>query len=219
MRCDPDPLGCGPCKSKSLPCVTTDRISGRPSERGHVERLEGEIHALRQQLSAYMSRYGPMEGVDFQAIRPSSETSPTYPSSNGCGSDTTHGPDIRLMADFLDAGQANSGLNGPHPGPIRGTKVDVMGEEVDIADFDCPEMDEAKPGMRESQYQFNNSRLSFLNTIMGHSRPPTPPLPDKEQAITFAKYYNQAVGPYAPILHTPSFMKLVSRNLWHWCGN
>lgn len=64
MRCDPNPMGCKPCQDKDVPCRTTDRITGRASERGHAERLESQIMMLKKQLASYASRYGPLEGQE-----------------------------------------------------------------------------------------------------------------------------------------------------------
>lgn len=64
MRCDPNPMGCKPCQDKDVPCRTTDRITGRASERGHAERLEAQIHMLKKQLGRYSSKYGPMDGTE-----------------------------------------------------------------------------------------------------------------------------------------------------------
>lgn len=211
MRCDPNPLGCGPCKQKNLPCVTTDRISGRPSERGHVERLESEIHALRQELGAYASRYGHLDSIDLRSAHGLPlEPSPAYTASNGYSSDTSPTQHLRKLSDFITSTYpSNGGVAGPHAGPIRGTKVSVCGQEIDVADFDCPEMDEPKQPFADGAPRFNNSRLSFLNTVLGSATPPPPKLPEKETALTYAKYYNVVVGPYAPVLHCPSLLRLV----------
>lgn len=82
MRCDPDPSGCGPCKQKQLNCVTTDRITGRASERGQVERLEARIHALEGHLGTYAERFGRLDNVDLST-------------SNGYGSSVSTNPYIR----------------------------------------------------------------------------------------------------------------------------
>ena len=209
MRCDPNPLGCGPCKQKNLPCVTTDRISGRPSERGHTERLEGEINALRLQLNTYVSKYGPMDGAQLLP-KQSYEASPPFGVNNDYSSDTSHSHKLGLLNDFTNGLSARSGEDGPYSGPIRGTKVDVLGLQCDVADFDCPGMDEPKDSIPDVRYHFNNSRTSFLNTIMGRVTVPLPELPDKDTAFTYAKYYISVVAPYTPLLHGPSFLRLVS---------
>ena len=64
MRCDPNPLGCKPCQDRNVPCRTTDRITGRASERGHTERLETQLEMLRRQLGQYVSRFGHIEGTE-----------------------------------------------------------------------------------------------------------------------------------------------------------
>ena len=210
MRCDPNPLGCGPCKQKSLPCVTTDRISGRPSERGHTERLEGEINALRLQLNAYINKYGPMEGLDTMPRQPSPlQPCQTFNMGTEYPNDTTQHDQMRLLTDFIHSPAVLSGQGGPHFGPIRGTTVDVLDQHIDVADFDCPGMDEPKQPLPNGRYQFNNSRSSFLSTIMGQVKPPAPELPDRDSAFTYAKYYLSVVAPYTPLLHGPSFLRLV----------
>lgn len=61
MRCDPNPLGCEPCRQKNVACRTTDRITGRASERGRVEGLESELALCRAEVAAYRQRYGPID--------------------------------------------------------------------------------------------------------------------------------------------------------------
>ena len=79
MRCDANPTGCGPCQQKRLPCVTTDRITGRPLERGQSDRVEVELLALRRHVAVYVQKYGPLDDGDLAA---NSEYQ-TAPASNG----------------------------------------------------------------------------------------------------------------------------------------
>ena len=65
MKCDTNPTACLPCHQKNLRCLTTDRVTGRASERGQSDRLENELHDLRRHLAAYHQKYGPLEDKDF----------------------------------------------------------------------------------------------------------------------------------------------------------
>ena len=79
MRCDAKPTGCGPCQQKRLACVTTDRITGRPLERGQSDRVEVELLALRRHVAVYFQKYGPLDDGDLAA----NTVYHTSPASNG----------------------------------------------------------------------------------------------------------------------------------------
>ena len=98
---------------------------------------------------------------------------------------------------------------GPHPGPIHGTKVDVMDGEVDVADFDCPEMDHFD---QSGTSVYDQSFMSFINTVCGAQRPEMPPLPSKEEAMKTIEYFLDIVLSYIPVLHKPSVIDLVCCN-------
>jgi len=98
-------------------------------------------------------------------------------------------------------------VNGPYEGPIRGTIVDVLDGEIDIADYICPEM--AEPDFTNSPV-FNQSRKSFIRSFCGARRPKKPTLPPKEDAIKSIETFTEYVLPYIPIVHGPTVLASVS---------
>lgn len=58
MRCDPNPLGCDPCRQKGIACLVTDRVTGNTGERGEMERLRREISEMKEMLSVYQQKHG-----------------------------------------------------------------------------------------------------------------------------------------------------------------
>ncbi len=95
---------------------------------------------------------------------------------------------------------------------IRGTALSILGFEINIADFECPEMD--TPDSNVSTYQsglYNKSYQSFLQSAFGiNDRLEPVELPNRHDGLTFAEWYMRTVNPYVPVLHKPTFITLVS---------
>lgn len=198
MRCDPNPAGCGACQLKNLRCVTTDRITGRPSERGQSDRLQVELMDLRRHLAAYQQKYGHMDDAEL-AASDAYQNVPTPTAYLNHHTRPFEPPDSQLAA--------SCDKNGPHYGPIHGTMVDIFDGEIDIADFHSPDMAESG---HNSGPVYNHSTSSFVRTIGGAQRPDRPTLPPKEEALKLIENYLKTLNTYVPLLHGPSVMELVS---------
>ena len=229
MRCDPDPSGCGPCKQKQLSCVTTDRITGRASERGQVERLEARIHALEGYVTTYTERFGPLENQDFAAnngyggtlstnylryglmsllcLSPHSIASDSaHPASH---SDTTQSQNMGLLAAYTRS-DSNYHRSGPHHGPIKGSKIDIIGAEIDIGSLPSADMEEPSFSALDERPVYNKSYKSFLYTSTGRQKKPDkPPLPNLENCRKHIDDYFNFVGAYCTVVHRPTIEALV----------
>src|SRR4051794_21200666 len=67
MRCDGNASGCSACQQKNMRCVTTDRITGRATERGQADRLEAELMNLKRHLAVYVNKYGRLDDAEQAA--------------------------------------------------------------------------------------------------------------------------------------------------------
>ena len=197
MRCDANAAGCLACQQKSLRCVTTDRITGRATERGQADRLETELIALRRHLAVYVNKYGHLQDTELAT----SNTYQDVPAAVGYGSQQSQAFDPQNSYSA-----STRGGDGPYYGPINGTMVDMLDGEVDIAAFDCPAMDDFEYG---AGLLFNHSATSYIQTVSGAHRPEKPVMPPKEEALKCMEQFFGTVNTYVPVLHGPSTMALV----------
>ena len=95
---------------------------------------------------------------------------------------------------------------------IRGTSMNVLGIEIDLADYmsaDLDEPDSAPTGTRPPVY--NKSYQAFVQTAFS-TRPKISKveLPPRNEGINYAHVYFRVTNPYVPVVHKPSFMATVS---------
>ena len=197
MRCDANAAGCLACQQKNLRCVTTDRITGRATERGQADRLETELIALRRHLAVYVNTYGHLQDTELAV----NDTYQDVPAAIGYGA--RHPGTLEPPKNHSAPTPSN---DGPHYGPINGTVVDMLDGEVDVAAFDCPAMAEFEYG---SGPLFNHSATSYVQTVSGAQRPEKPAMPPREEALKSIEQFMGTVNTYVPILHGPSTLALV----------
>jgi hypothetical protein len=109
--------------------------------------------------------------------------------------------------NFLGISPGNSNLSS-----IKGTALSILGMEIDIADFESLDMDEPDPSVFHPQL-YNKSYQSFLQTALNiNPRMEKVDLPSREDGMTYAQWYFRVLHPYTPLLHKPTFFKVVSRS-------
>ena len=96
--------------------------------------------------------------------------------------------------------------------PIKGTALSILGMEIDIADFESPDIDEPDAPSFHSQL-YNKSYQAFLQSALNiNPRLDKVELPEREKGITYAEWYFRVINPYMPLLHKPTFMRMVRFN-------
>ena len=109
--------------------------------------------------------------------------------------------------NYLGVSTGNSLLSS-----IRGTSMNVLGMEIDLADYMSADIDEPDPspaGTRPPVY--NKSYRASLQTAFGTSpKLSKVELPPRSEGITYAHVYFRVTNPYLPVVHKPSFMATVS---------
>ena len=95
---------------------------------------------------------------------------------------------------------------------IRGTSMNVLGIEIDLADYVSADLDEPDPtpaGTRPPVY--NKSYRAFVQTAFGTSpKLSKVELPPRSEGMNYAHVYFRVTNPYLPVIHKPSFMATVS---------
>src|SRR5947209_2700006 len=119
MRCDANASGCSACQQKNMRCVTTDRITGRATERGQADRLEEEVMTLKRQLAVYVNKYGPLDDAELAASSAYQDLPAPQTSRYG---------DLQqkqLFEQQNNSTTSSPGSDGLFHGPIHGTLVDI----------------------------------------------------------------------------------------------
>ncbi|KAH6669576.1 fungal-specific transcription factor domain-containing protein [Halenospora varia] len=234
IRCDGLAGGCSPCLQNNTECRTTDRITGRATQRGYVEGVESENRALQQkvlELEKKLRQHGiNVEGSTQYNDTPSINFN-NNPSSSGVASTWSPSPSAYKMElttaetheaetfrclptfragctgdNYLGVSAGNANLSS-----IKGTVLSILGMEIDIADFKCEDLDEPDPSRPQAPL-YNKSYQAFLQTTLNvNPKIPRPDLPSKEEAFQFSDWYFRMINPYMPLLHRPSFEKLLLR--------
>ncbi len=109
--------------------------------------------------------------------------------------------------NYLGVSSADSVLS-----PIKGTSLSLFGMEIDLADFVPSDWDEASSP--RSYHQF--LALAFNKYPKTHKAE----LPDTyAECENYATWFFRFINPYAPVLHKPDFMALVSRMVRACCSH
>ena len=210
--------------------MTTDRITGVATRRGHVEALQRENDDLRRRIQELERRPQQQQGGDVKSTNEyrrgetgydyQQQSTPTWNATNSYPpqrSKSNTPPQETILTRALDSlrtGICGSNYLGVSPGnsnlsAINGTALTILGMEIDIADFDSSDMDEPKDGTTSAAL-YNKSYQSFLQTALNiNPRKSKVDLPDRELAFQYADWYFLALNPYTPVLHKPTHMALV----------
>ncbi|KAI4177293.1 MAG: hypothetical protein LQ348_005841, partial [Seirophora lacunosa] len=95
---------------------------------------------------------------------------------------------------------------------IRGTSLNVLGMEIDLADYMHADLDEPNPSDYEKKPVYNKSYYAFILTAFsGKPKPQKIGLPPREEGTKLVEWFFKVVNCYLPVLHRPSFMKLFNR--------
>lgn len=106
--------------------------------------------------------------------------------------------------NYLGVSPGNSNLSS-----IKGTALSILGMEIDIADFYSLDMDEPSSSAPHAQL-YNKSYQAFLQSALNiNPKIEKVDLPQRGDAMTYAVWYFRVLNPYMPLLHKPTFMKLV----------
>lgn len=89
---------------------------------------------------------------------------------------------------------------------INGTKLVIMGTEIDTANFAAPDMDAAD----HAGDLYNKSVVAFTRSAMRKNPEMMIDLPDRNIAHAYAEWYINIMHSYVPVLHPPSFWKMVT---------
>ena len=108
--------------------------------------------------------------------------------------------------NYLGVSTGNSFLSS-----IRGTALNVLGMEIDLADYMSADLDDPDPSRPRDEPIYNKSYRAFVRTAFGtNPKPQRPSLPPKTEGLTYAQWYFRVINPYLPFLHKPSLMSIVS---------
>ncbi len=106
--------------------------------------------------------------------------------------------------NYLGVSPGNSNLSS-----IKGTALSILGMEIDIADFESIDMDEPDASVFHPQL-YNKSYQAFLQSALNiNPRIEKVDLPSRDEGFTYADWYFRVLNPFLPLLHKPTFFKLV----------
>ena len=237
MRCDDQPDGCTPCRQNQTECKTTDRITGKATVRGYVENLERRFKQVEQYNRQLQKKILLLGGEVSPVENITDSDTPSYPrehhdpsheqsaagskdaringqesatTSSAYGSaDAVHLPDFRsglAGSNYVGVSTGNSLLSS-----IQGTSMNVLGMEIDLADYASPDLDEPDPSRTDAQPVYNKSYRACIQTAFGTSpKLSKVEIPPMKEGLEYAQIYFTGIHPYVPILHQPTFMKMVS---------
>lgn len=230
IRCDGDPDGCANCAVANQACEVTDRVTGRTEHRGYLRQLERQnkdkTDRIRE-LERLLAEKGVEVRPDLDRARDDdSSSSSTWTKSGplwikdrstdkGSGTFITPNfPRSRLESRTEDSSIA-LGRDSQPLHSFQGTKITWLDITIDTASFTAPDMDEPSPDAGSISHRYNKSVQASLRSMMRENSPMKADLPARDTAFLFAEWYFSLMSGYFPVLHRPSFLKLVSSETRH----
>ena len=205
-------------------------MTGVASERGYVRKLEYQRQQLQNYIEGLTVRLKslgedvkpiPLEDLEYNdsahtqiPLEQSQEGEDVHPRGRRNDGHTISAtgdplPGFRegLSGDnYLGVSSGNSYISS-----IRGTSLNVLGMEIDLADNVSPDLDEPGPSTGAHDMLRNKSYHAFIQSAFyAHPKPVDPGLPSRQEAFTYTEWCFKTVLPYLPLLHKPTFLKLVS---------
>lgn len=92
---------------------------------------------------------------------------------------------------------------------INGTQLSILGTTIDITSFSAPDVDGPPMGLPSNTPLYNKSLQSFINSVSKVNPPLDVHLPAREEAFSYSEWFFVMLGPFMPVLHKPSFLRLV----------
>ncbi|KAF4450940.1 hypothetical protein F53441_6001 [Fusarium austroafricanum] len=235
IRCDALPEGCSHCTNQNLECYVTDRVTGRTERRGYMQELEREksdmlahIRDLEKLLDNKGVEVKPWEwspyaqyppDVNFDDMGnplPDQNTGETWSQVGTAlfkdsASGSSFSPSFpRTLESRPYENHLGVGLDSAPMSSIGGTRLSILGMTVDLAAFEPPDAEEP-PIDGKAAPSYNKSPQSFLQSIMRVNPPMQAEMPSREDAFTYAEWYFMTFSAFLPVLHKPSFMRLLTR--------
>lgn len=209
-------------------------MTGRTERRGYLQQLEREKSGL---LGHIRDLEKLLEGKGVQT-RPWQSTT-TYDHGTSFESDSYGASSKDPWTQFgslwirdFNSEQSRPMSAGPSgqpspPGPaiglrtvsahlgssINGTQLSVLGTTIDITSFDVPDMDGPPLGTPKATPIYNKSLQSFYNSVAKVNPPIDAPFPSRDEAFSYSEWFFVMVGAFVPLLHKPTYLKLVMLTL------
>jgi hypothetical protein len=228
--------------NQNLECYVTDRVTGRTERRGYLQQLERDkngmmsyIRDLEKLLDSNGVEVSPFRGPGHHNAYPpgvSFDQLGNLVQQLGSKDEWTQIDSVwvrnyRPKSQGYQAGYSRSSLLESRPtdsylgvstdnsllSSIKGTTLSVLGTTIDITCFDAPDIDEPPPGTPIGSPLYNKSVMAFLQSSMNiNPQLENVEFPSRQDAFTYAEWYFLMIYPFLPVLHKPSFLKLVSRS-------
>lgn len=173
--------------------------------------LQDKVKELEEQLMQARNALGlknPADGhtlTSYTGAQSSNTPAPNGVLTEHLAGDVSPFPASFPGTNYLGVSSGNSRLSS-----IKGTALSILGMEIDIADFESPDMDEPDPTTFHPDLH-NKSYQAFLQSALNvNSKITNVELPTRQDASRYVDWYFRTINPFLPILHKPSFMVLVS---------
>ena len=239
IKCDASPTGCQPCHTNGNACTTTDRITGKSTARGelegalyHIRELEARLAALGEDVKPFRSITDPTsqslgwlpasQNTDGHAetngapvngyLHIGQQNSPKSHSSDEPSSDAFRLPDVTTgIAGYKYLGVST---DDSFQTASRGTKLSMLGWEVNIADLVSSEPTDTATSRMSPEAGYDKSYESFVATAFGtRSKIESVNLMPRKEGLACATSYLQVLNAFLPILDGPLFMNLVRQRI------
>ncbi|KFG83201.1 putative transcription factor [Metarhizium anisopliae] len=94
---------------------------------------------------------------------------------------------------------------------LKGMTLTLLGTTIETTSFDAPDVDEPPTAADPSVPLYNKSVQAFLRSAMRVNPAVQVELPTRENAFIYAEWYFITIASFMPLLHKPTFMKLLTR--------
>lgn len=168
----------------------------RPWQWSSPYGLDPENDPSRDQWAQFGSLW--IKDVHQQRQKPSSGYSAGHPSQ-------FFGTEARTVDARLGVAADNAPLSS-----INGTQLSILGTTIDVTSFNAPDMDSPPSGTPNNTPLYNKSIRSFYDSIHKAQPPIEAPFPSREEAFSYSEWFFIMAGPFVPVLHKPTYLKLVS---------